>query len=197
LTREQRTTLFLHLFMALSERFREWDAETYIPGKQKRAQGRELHPEKGVKGSHTSSQPLVRTTTSSEHNGQRRCLSAFHQTKRNCWTKRKQVLWWSEKEREKESERGRGERGGGRERECLFRELSCVCGRKERGLLRRKRGCSFAKRRGSLPSPSPRCTRYTKGRGLRGDAGLRVMYRGSAVEYTECRFASSRAGVRF
>lgn len=114
--------------MILSRRFREWDAgihPMYIPGKQKRARGRELHPEKGVKGSHTSSQPLVRTTTSSEHNGQRRCLSAFRQTKWNCRTKRKQVLWWSEKERE-------------RERKCLFRELSCVRG-KGRGLLRETR----------------------------------------------------------
>ena len=169
--------MFLHLFIALStfhrvrmkcgnladtnswknrrehrqkrERERKWKRE-------RKSYSERIVLQKRRSRAATSSQPLIRTTASSEHNGQRRCLSAFEQTKRNRGTKQKRVgvavKWNSEWKRKKanwrETERER-ERKRERERErVLFRKLSCM-----REGSHRKRGCSFTKR-GSFPLPS-------------------------------------------
>jgi len=117
----------------------------------------------------TSSQPLIRTTASSEHNGQRRCLSAFEQTKRNRGTKQKRVgvavKWNSEWKRKKANWR-ETERERERERESFLG--SChVCGRGHTGNegVRSQNVARFL--------CHPRCT---KGLGLHEGVDLRGMY---------------------
>jgi len=75
----------------------------------------------------TSSQPLVRTTASSEHNGQRCCLSAFEQTKRNHRTKRRRVSVAVKRNNERERKRAR-ERERERERHRVLLGSLHVCG---------------------------------------------------------------------